>query len=125
MLSLKDPRLTEQEKKQLKSQEPKPTNSVIDWKPKDMTLKELQKESKVWKAIPTWSCKLCEGYGHIETQCGTKKNLDRIAKTMSRTEQRLWSDLKYKGWYEEYLKKGTSKIAKRKGGPPGRESYTS
>ena len=50
------------------------------------SVEELKKESAIWKLCPTDYCRLCNGWGHKEIQCGTQKNLDRVAKTMS-TEQ--------------------------------------
>ena len=50
------------------------------------SIEQLQIESRIWNLRPIDWCKACGGKGHIEIQCGTKKNLDREAKNMSPTQ---------------------------------------
>ena len=49
-------------------------------------------------------CSICKGRGHIEQSCGTKKNLDRYAKTLPALERDLWASLKYELYYKDWLK---------------------
>ena len=56
-------------------------DSVLVYEPSKKPPDELKALSKVWKAIPTWKCKVCNGKGHIEAECATKKILDQYAKT--------------------------------------------
>ena len=47
----------------------------------------LMAASDVWQKRPAWTCKICEGRGHIENDCATKKTLDQYAKTLPRIER--------------------------------------
>ena len=69
----------------------KRTGDTVVWRPLADTLLNLQKESVVWRSIPTWTCKLCTGKGHTELQCGTKKNMDKVAKTVNEEQKAIWA----------------------------------
>ena len=56
-------------------------DSVLVYEPTGKGEMELKALSKVWRAIPTWKCMVCSGFGHIEAECSTKKTLDQYAKT--------------------------------------------
>ena len=68
------------------------------------SLTTLKETSRVWQARGKFSCKICNGWGHIENNCATKKLLDRYAKQLGREEKNMWGELKfllyYKAWTE-------------------------
>ena len=57
------------------------TDTVLVYMRSGRSLRDLKEASKVWKALPKWKCIICGGVGHIESECTTKKALDKYAKT--------------------------------------------